>query len=333
MRYLLRRIGFYLAALWASVTINFILPRVMPGDPVTAYMTSLRGQNVTPETMQAIRAAFGVSDDPLWVEYFRYLGNLLRGELGVSISRGFADVSEVLASSLPWTLGLVGIATMISFVLGTLFGTVVAWRRNSLLDTISTPLLTFFSAIPYFWLALGLMYLFGYLWKIFPLGYGYDIIEFIMPDDRGWNPEYLSSVFYHGVLPTLTIVISSIGGWVLGMRNAMITTLSEDYVLMARAKGLDESRVMLTYGARNAVLPNITGLSMALGFVIGGQLLTEIVFNYPGVGFTLISAIRRYDYSLIQGIFLMITITMLVANFISELAYVFLDPRVRHEGS
>lgn len=329
MRHLLRRIIFYVAALWASVTINFILPRLMPGDPVQAYISSLRGQgNLTEASVQAIRAQFGVSDAPWIVQYFQYLGNLLHGAMGTSISHYPLGVTEVLASDLPWTLGLVGVASVISFALGTLLGVLVSWRRGSLLDTVAAPLLTFFSAIPYFWLALGLIYLLAFQQSLFPLGDGYDTLSGIIPD---WSPEFIGSVIQHAILPAATIVISSVAGWMLGMRNAMITTLSEDYVHMARAKGLTERRVMVAYAARNAILPNITGFSMSLGYVVGGSLLTEMVFSYPGVGFDLFNAIHHLDYSLIQGIFLFIAVAMLAANFLSEIAYLLLDPRVRNE--
>ncbi|GCE46102.1 peptide/nickel transport system permease protein [Thermosporothrix hazakensis] len=329
MRHLLRRIAFYLAALWASVTINFILPRLMPGDPVQAYVNRLRGQGtITQATLDAIRLQLGVSNDPLWIQYFHYLGNLLRGELGIATSHFPTPVVQVIATDLPWTIGLVGVASIISFLLGTLLGVVVSWKRNSWVDTVVTPLLTFFSAIPYFWLALGLLYIFSFNMGIFPLGGGYDALSDIYP---GWNLDFILSVLLHAILPALTVVISSISGWVLGMRNAMVTTLSEDYVLLARAKGLPERRVMFTYAARNAILPNITGLGMSLGFVVGGALLTEMVFSYPGIGFDLLTAIRGFDYSLIQGIFLMIAIAMLTANFLSDIVYALLDPRVRHE--
>jgi peptide/nickel transport system permease protein len=331
MRYLLRRLGFYVAALWASATINFILPRLMPGDPAENYIARLarNGGTITPNTLNAIRIQFGLSNDPLWIQYFRYLNNLLHGNLGIAISQSMLPVTQVLAIDLPWTLALAGVSVVISFILGTLLGVVVSWRRGGWLDTSVTPLLTFFSSVPYFWLALGLLYVLAFTLNWFPLGGGYDALN---PDlEVGWNIDFVVSVLQHALLPAFTIVLASIAGWVLGMRNAMITTLLEDYVLMARAKGLPERRVMLIYAARNAILPNITGFGMALGFVVGGQLLTEMIFTYPGIGFALYTAVTQLDYSLIEGIFLMIAITILLANFLAEIAYVLLDPRVRHE--
>jgi peptide/nickel transport system permease protein len=329
MRHLLRRVIFYVAALWASVTINFILPRLMPGDPIQAYVANLRGQgNITEATLQALRVQFGLSDAPLPVQYFQYLTNLLQGKMGVSISHFPSPVLSVIASDIPWTLGLVGTASVISFLLGTLLGVLVSWRRGSLLDTVAAPLLTFFSAIPYFWLALGLIYLLAFRSSFFPLDSGYDTTSDIGPS---WDPVFIAGVIQHAILPAATIVISSIAGWMLSMRNSMITTLSEDYVHMARAKGLSDRRVMMAYASRNAILPSITGFSMSLGYVVGGSLLTEMVFSYPGVGFDLFNAIHHLDYSLIQGIFLFIALAMLAANFISEIVYMLLDPRVRNE--
>jgi len=329
MRHLLRRVGFYLAALWASATINFLIPRLMPGDPVQAYLGRMEGHgSISASALQALRVEFGISDAPLWIQYFQYLGNLLHGNLGVSIP-SFKPVTEILAYDLQWTLALVGVATVISFVLGTMLGVIVSWKRGSWLDTIAPPLLTFFSAVPYFWMALGLVYIFGFVLSWLPIGGGFDTLN---PDlEIGWNWDYIFSVLQHAFLPALTIVVGSMAGWVLSMRNTMITTLSEDYVLMAQAKGLSEKRVMFAYAARNAILPSITGFAMSLGFVVGGALLTEIVFSYPGIGFDLFNAVLNVDYSLIEGTFLVIAIAMLAANFLADVVYTILDPRVRQE--
>jgi peptide/nickel transport system permease protein len=185
-------------------------------------------------------------------------------------------------------------------------------------------LLTFFSAVPYFWLALIFLYILGFTLGWFPITGGYSTDVAV-----GLTPDFIGSAIYHSILPALTLVLGSIAGWVLNMRNAMLTTLSEDYVLMAQAKGLPESQVMFTYAARNAILPNITGFALALGFVVAGQLVTEIVFSYPGIGFRLLEAVSNSDYALIQGIFLVIACAVLAANFLADLLYAALDPRVR----
>jgi len=325
MRYLLRRFSFYLVALWAALTLNFLIPRLMPGDPVAVFLARLQGRG-GPRAVNALRLQFGVTNDSLWVQYGRYLNDLAHGNLGLSISYFPSPVGTVIAQSLPWTLGLVGIAAVLSFLLGTLLGVIAAWNRGSWFDRTAAPLLTFLQAIPYFWLALILLFVLGFLLKVFPLSGAYDLA--LTP---GVNGEFISSVLAHGFLPALTIVVSSIAGWMLGMRNAMLTTLAEDYVLMAEAKGLSDRRVMLVYAARNAILPNVTGFAIQIGLVVGGALLTEIVFSYPGLGYTLLQAVQASDYPLMQGIFLVIALAVLGANFLADMLYVVLDPRTRQE--
>jgi peptide/nickel transport system permease protein len=323
VKHLLRRFGFYLVALWASITINFIIPRLAPGDPAGALMARFQGR-MTPQTIHALELQFGISHDPLWAQYVQYLINLFHGNLGVSFTYFPTPVSTVLAQELPWTLTLVGTSVLISFVLGSLIGVLIAWKRGSFLDGFLPPILTFFSAIPYFWLALIALYVLAYTLNWFPLNGGYSTSTTI-----GWNTDFIFSALDYGLLPAFTIVLASIAGWMLGMRNAMITTLTEDYVLLAEAKGLSQRRVMFAYAARNAILPNVTAFALSLGFVVGGALLTEIVFSYPGIGFALLQAAQNSDYPLLQGIFLLIALGVLGANFISEMIYVILDPRVR----
>ncbi len=323
MKHLLRRIGFYLVALWASITINFLIPRLAPGDPAGALMARFQGR-MNPQAISALKLQFGLTNDPLWIQYVHYLNNLLHGNLGTSFTYFPTPVSEVLAQEIPWTLALVGISVIISFTLGTLIGVLIAWKRGSLIDSVLPPILTFFSAIPYFWLALIALYVLAYTLNWFPLNGGYSTEVTV-----GWNTDFLLSALYHGLLPAFTIVLASIAGWMLGMRNTMITTLTEDYVLLAEAKGLSERRVMFAYAARNAILPNVTAFALSLGFVVGGSLLTEIVFSYPGIGFALLQAAQNSDYPLLQGIFLFIAMGVLGANFIADLVYVVLDPRVR----
>jgi peptide/nickel transport system permease protein len=323
MRHLLRRIGFYLVALWASITLNFLIPRLIPGNPAGALMARFQGR-MSPQTLRALELQFGISNDPLWLQYVHYLNDLIHGNLGTSFTYFPTPVATVLAQELPWTLALVGTSVLISFVLGSLLGVLIAWRRGSLLDNLLPPFLTFFAAIPYFWLALIALYLLAYTLNWFPLHGGYDPAT-----DVSLNGDFLLSALYHALLPAGTIVLASIAGWMLGMRNAMITTLTEDYVLMAEAKGLHQRRVMFSYAARNAILPNVTGFALSLGFVVAGSLLTEVVFSYPGIGFALLQAAQNSDYPLLQGIFLVIALAVLGANFLADLAYLVLDPRVR----
>jgi peptide/nickel transport system permease protein len=326
LRYILRKLGFYLAALWAAITVNFIIPRLMPGDPVDLLIAKL-GQRgpVTPETRQSIEALLGTdSNQPILSQYVDYLHNLATGNLGLSVSFFPATVSSIIAQTLPWTIGLIGLATIISFVVGIGLGTVAGWKRGSWLDNL-IPVTTMFQSVPYFWLALILLFAFGSVWSIFPLNGGYDVYN-AMP---GWNAAFLGSVVYYGTLPALTIIISSFGGWMLGMRNMMVSTLSEDYMVTAEAKGLSPGRIMRRYAARNAILPSISGFAISLGFVVAGSIVTEAVFSYPGIGSARLQAVSSNDYALMQGIFLVITLSVLGANLLVDLLYSVIDPRTR----
>jgi peptide/nickel transport system permease protein len=325
MRHLIQRLLLYLVALWASATLNFLIPRLAPGDPAEALLARMHGR-ISPAALHALEIQYGVSHEPLFTQYIEYLNNLLHGNLGTSFTNA-EPVTAVIARDLPWTLALVGVALIISFVVGTILGVMVAWWRGSALDAVMMPAFTFISAIPYFWFALALVYLLGYVLFWLPPSGGYDIFTYT----PGFNLGFLLSAAWYAILPAFTIVVGSIAGWMLGMRNTMITTLSEDYVLMAEAKGLSRWRVMMTYAARNAILPNITSFALSLGFVVSGSLLTEIVFNYPGIGYALVQGVENKDYPMIQGLFLIITVAVLLANLLVDAVYVILDPRVRSE--
>lgn len=329
MRYYLRKCAFYLVALWAAVTLNFFIPRLMPGDPVDILMAKLqqRGSGVDPSARRAYELLLGAdSDEPLLRQYLSYLGNLVRGDFGISVSDFPTPVSTVIATSLPWTVALVGIATVLAVLLGIVLGVFVGWRRGTWLDAL-VPATTVLSAVPYFWLALILVAVLGSALGWFPLLGGYDVV--LTP---GWNADFLGSALYHGVLPALTIVISSVGGWLLGTRNMMVSTMAEDYVLTARAKGLRERRIMIWYAARNAVLPSVAGFAISLGFVVAGSIVTEQVFAYPGIGSKLLQAVQNNDYALMQAIFLVITVAVLAANLAVDLLYGIIDPRTRTGG-
>ena len=326
---LLRKLGFYLVALWAAVTLNFFIPRLLPGSPVDAVLAklALRGP-VDAGTRRSIEVMLGAdSEKPLAQEYIDYLGGLVTGDLGVSVTYFPTPVIEVVGQSLPWTLVLVGLATAFTFVLGMVLGTVVGWRRGTWLDSL-IPATTILQAVPYFWLALLFIYVFSVNLGMFPISGGYDF-TLVRP---AFDYPFLSNALYHGFLPALTIVLSSLGGWLLGMRNMMVSTLSEDYILTAEAKGLHPRRVMLMYAARNAMLPSVSGFAISLGFVVSGSIVVETVFSYPGVGFTMLQAVQNNDYSLMQGMFLIITVSVLAANLVVDLLYGVIDPRTRARG-
>jgi len=321
-RFLGSRALFYLFTLWAAITINFFLPRMMKGDAVTQYLA--RNRNVSPEAADALRALLGLdTDKSLFQQYLDYWSHLLRGDLGVSLLHGLRPVSEVISQALPWTIGLVGFATIVSFTIGTVGGAIIGWRRGSRLDGL-IPITTFLSTIPYFWLGLLAIAVFSVNLRWFPIGKAYGVG--VRPE---WSFEFIGQVIHHGTLPAATIVIASLGGWMLGMRNMMLTVLDEDYITVAQAKGLPNRTVLWRYAARNAVLPQIQSFALSLGFIVGGTIVMEMVFSYPGIGKLLLDATNAKDYALMQGVFLVITISVLVANILADLAYAFLDPRTR----
>ena len=322
MPFIVRRLVFYLVAAWVAITVNFFIPRVMPGNAIDTMMSKF--PMLPPSAQKALEAEFGVGHEgSLFHQYWTYLVDLLHGNLGLSVDLYPSSVSTVLGETVPWTLILVGTATLISFALGTLLGILAAWRRGGTLDHV-LPAFMFVQAIPYFFLALLVIEVFALHWHLFPFGQGYSLG--LVP---GWNLPFIESAVGHSILPALTIVVTSIGGWMLQMRNVMVTTIGEDYVVAAQAKGLPDRRVTFTYAARNALLPQLQGFGLALGFVVSGALVMEIVFSYPGIGYLLLNAAASKDTPLMQAIFLLITIAVLAANLVVDLIIVFVDPRVR----
>lgn len=326
MKYLIQRIFFYVFTAWAAITLNFFIPRMIPGDPVKALLSRFQGQ-MSSDAIASLYVLFGLDQDAtLWEQYLDYWGQLFRGDLGLSFTAFPSPVSEVIGDALPWTLGLVGITTIISFFLGTGLGVLAGWRRGSWVDGL-LPATTFLSSVPYFWLGLLAIFLLAGPDSFFPSSGGYT--PGLVP---AWDQYFIPSALQHSLLPALTILISSVSGWILSMRNMMVTVAAEDYITVAHAKGLSDRRVALSYAARNALLPNVSGFALSLGFIVGGTLLVEIVFSYPGLGFLLFRAVTAKDYPLMQGIFLVITISVLVANLIADIVYLMLDPRTRKEG-
>ena len=325
MRFVLRRTGFFLLTLWVALTLNFLLPRMMPGNPALAVIGRFKG-GITPQALKALDAEFGLnSHQSLLSQYGQYLGDVATGKWGVSLTTEPGNsVARMVLDALPWTLGLVGITTVLAFILGTFIGIIGAWRRGGRLDSILPPIFVIMTVIPYFWLGLLLILFFGIKLNWLPYIESYD---FTLTPAFDWT--FISNVLEHAVLPGLTLLITTIGTWILTMRNTMITTLAEDYVRMARAKGLPGWRIMMDYAARNAILPNLTGFAMSLGFVVGGAILIEEVFNYQGLGYMLLQAVDNEDYPLMQALFLLITVAVLVAILLSDVATAILDPRTR----
>ena len=323
MRYILRRLGFYLAALAVAITINFFLPRLLPGDPAAIILGTSAGR-LSPDSLQVVRAALGLSDAPLPQQFITYLSNLFQGNLGISYTYFPAPVTKVIGNGFVWTLILGSASLIISFALGNLIGIFGAWRRGGFIDSVFPPLLILVGSFPAFFLALALLYAFGVKLDWLPISHAYSNRL-----QMGFSWPFIKSVLEHMVLPVTTSVLLSLGGWALGMRNVMVGVLADDYVTMAEAKGLKQARIMFKYAARNALLPGVTGFGIALGAILSGQILIETVFSYPGLGFLLINAVNGRDYPLMQGLFMMITMGILAANFLVDILYTRLDPRVR----
>ncbi|HEX3781169.1 MAG TPA: ABC transporter permease [Pseudonocardiaceae bacterium] len=323
MRYLLRRLGFFVLTLWAALTINFLIPRLMPGSPATAIMARFHG-HISATTLKAIEVSLGINTGQSLIgQYFTYLGNTLTLNFGVSVE-SFQPVSQIVAAAIPWTLILVGVTTFIAFILGTGIGTIAAWKRGGKADSILPPLFVVGTGLPYFWVGMMLIIIFAEVNPWLPVALGVDPGISV-----GFNAQFIGNAIEHAILPAAAILITSVGAWVLTMRNTMVTTLAEDYIRMARAKGLPSRRIMLDYAARNSILPNLTGFAMSLGFVVSGAVLVEDVFNYPGVGFQLIQAVQNEDFPLMQCLFLLITVAVLLAVLLADIATALLDPRTR----
>jgi peptide/nickel transport system permease protein len=324
VRFFARRIGFYVVALWAALTINFLIPHLMPGNPVQFLISRFQGQDAE-AAVTGLEKTFGLhTSQSLLAQYWGYLEQLAHGNLGLSITYFPASVTSELRGSLPWTIGMVGTATVVSFLLGTLAGIFAGWRRGSRRVDAIVPVSAFLSSVPYFWIGLLALTVFGVSLHWFPLSGGSS-----PGTPGGFSAAFAGTVLYHAILPAATIIVSSIGGWLLVMRNMTVTTMSEDYITVAVAKGLTQRRIMFAYAARNAILPSLSSFALSLGFVVSGAIVTEIVFSYPGVGYILFNAVGNDDYPLMQGIFLVITLAVLAANLLADALYVALDPRIR----
>ncbi|MGL5737923.1 MAG: ABC transporter permease, partial [Plesiomonas shigelloides] len=296
-----------------AATINFALPRAMPGDPVTMMFASANAQ-VTPEKIEALKKMFGFVDAPIWEQYLTYIKSIFSGNLGVSTQFFPATVNDVLASAFGWSLFLAGTAIIVAFAIGSVMGIFAAWFRGSRYDSFASPLMMVFQAVPPVVVALLALFIFGVGLQWFPTSYA-----FTPGSEPEFSLAFISDVMYHAILPVGCAALIQVGGFLITMRNNMINLLNEDFITMAKAKGLSQNRVVFNYAARNAILPTVTALSMALGTAIGGQLIIEIVFNYPGLGTVLYKAILARDYQVIQGQLLLMCIFMLAFNFIADL--------------
>ncbi|TWE11722.1 ABC transporter permease [Rudaeicoccus suwonensis] len=326
MAYVRRKVILFVITLWAAITMNFALPRLMPGSPVDAALAKIAssGQPITNAQRRAVEIQLGSPHGSIISQYFDYLKNVATFNFGTSYSFPSQSVSTTILNALPWTLILVGMTTIIAFIIGTLLGVYAGWRRGTAADAGVTLTSTLLSAFPPFWLGLLLLYVFAFKWGMFPLKGGY--ADGASPS---LDPAFIADAIKHSVLPGVTLAVTSLSGWVFGMRNNMINTLGEDYVTFAEANGIRPRTVALLYAARNALLPNVTAFGLSLGAIVGGSVLVEGIFSYPGLGNLLYVAVTNHDFPLMQALFLVITVSMLVAIFVVDLLYARLDPRVR----
>ena len=321
-RYLTRKIITYVVAFFIGVTVDWALPHFMPGDPIQGMLSKYNVSNTA--GYQALYAQFQASyglNVSLWQQYLNFWHGVLTGDFGQSIFAQGATVASLVFSAMPYTLALLVPAVLLSYVLGNRLGAAAA--RRKLLDNSVLPLGYGLQAIPYPWLALVVVYLFGPLWHLFPTSLGYD--QGLVPH---FDWTFIASALDHWFLPFLTVFLVILGGWAIGMRNLVIYELENDSSRYLRALGSSE-RVVRRYAYRNASLPQLSGLALQLGVVIGGNIVTEVAFQYPGLGNLIFKAIGAQDYFLLQGIFIFIVIGVLLANFIIDLVFLSVDPRTR----
>jgi peptide/nickel transport system permease protein len=326
--YVLPRFAQLLLIVFIAVSVNFLIPRLLPGDPVETAIARMQAaggqQSVDIQAVAKVyREKYGL-DRPLLEQYRNYWRDLLHLELGVSFANFPEKVSTKLANALPWSVGLLSIATLAAFSFGSLLGAMLAWPNSGRLIQTLVPCLMVLSAIPFYLLAIIVVYLFAVVWKVLPPAGGFDTTRIARFD---WDT--IIDVARHAVLPLGSIILGNIGFWALGMRSQMVSVLGEDYIAFAEAKGLGTWRVFFRYGMRNAMLSQVTALALAMGAVLSGAVLVEVVFNYPGLGTLLYVAIRGQDYFVIQGVVLLLIVTLATLLFLIDLLYPLIDPRIR----
>ncbi|GAB3753666.1 ABC transporter permease [Microlunatus parietis] len=327
MKYYLAKIGYFLLTVWAAITLNFFIPRLQPGDPAEQMVRKLQttqGQDLDPAQVEAVRVMLGIPNTSLWEQYLAYFGQLARGDFGISFIYYPFPVMQVIGEALPWTIGLVGVTQILAFVIGVLLGAFAAWRRDGAFDSIVSLGSTFIGNLPGFWIGLLILSLLGFQLGWFPTQGGWGSYT-----EPGWNGLFIADVIAHSFLPALSLMVTAPIGFILGMRNTMVQTLGEDYIRLAQAAGLPERRIALGYGARNALLPSVTSFALSLGALIGGTVMIEAIYDFPGMGRLLADAANNRDYPLMQGALLLMILAVLLANLIADLLYGVLDPRAR----
>ena len=327
--YLAKRFAVFLLIVWLAATLNFFLPRLSGQDPVRVKLlqqAQLGGyvQTGIEAMVKEYEQRFGL-DKPLWSQYLTYLKDVARLDFNYSIANYPRRVNEIIAEAIPWTVALLGTTTLLSFSIGTFLGALLAWPRAPRWMRYLMPPLWALHAIPFFLFGLILMYLLAFQLNVLPMFGGYSAGAF-----PGLTLEFVVDVITHSILPAMSIVLVATGGWALAMRGMMVTTQGEDYVTFAEAKGLKSLTIFLRYCVRNAILPQTTALALALGQILSGAVLVEVIFGYPGVGTLLFLAIRENDHVLIQGIVFSVVVALGLATLLLDVLYPLLDPRISY---
>lgn len=328
LSYFVRRIGMFFLVIFVAASFNFVIPRLAPGNPIGAITSRMANASAGIENGQAMfeayRKRFGL-DDPLYIQYAKYMWNTLRLDFGESLSAYPAEVWDIIGPAIGWSMGLIGVSVFITFLLGITIGALLAWKGTPALVKALLPITMFGGVLPYYLLAMLLLYLFAFTTRLLPMS---GAVDSSLP--KGLNWPYISNIISHAILPASSIILTSIGGWALTMRSLMVNTIGEDYMLLAEAKGLPRRRILWWYAVRNAIPPQLAHLAIALGYVVSGAILVEIVFSYPGLGYQLYMSIVNSDYTVIQGITLILAISVGLAVLLIDLIYPRLDPRVTY---
>jgi peptide/nickel transport system permease protein len=329
--YLVQRLLMWVLTIWIGVTLTFAIPRLGGSDPTTAMilaMMNLRGyvENAN-QIIETYKTAFGLNE-PVMIQYLKYIWHVIQFDYGFSFARFPTAAWDIVKPALPWTLGLLSVAAVLSFVIGVTIGSLMGWRRTPRFLQSILPVSLTFTSIPYFMFGILLISIVAFKLHWLPAGGGYS-----RDSNPGWNAAFIKDVLLHAILPLVSIVLTSMGGWALGMRGLMIGVNNEDYFLLAQAKGLSPARIFFRYGIRNAILPALTAFALGLGALVGGSTLVEFIFAYPGTGYTLYRSIQDQDYTVIQTITnLMIFITA-TGVLIIDLLYPLIDPRITYKKS
>ena len=330
LSYFARRIGMFFLVIFVAATINFFVPRLAPGNPIGAITSRMAnassGIENGKEMFDAYRTRFGL-DQPLYIQYARYMWNTAHLDFGQSLAAYPADVSDIILPAIGWSMGLIGVSVLFTFGFGITIGALLAWKGTPGLVRAVLPITMIGGVLPYYLLGMLLLYVFAFTTRLLPISGAYDTG---VPLAFNWQTSV--GVFRHALLPALSIVLTSIGGFALTMRGLMVNTIGEDYMLLAEAKGLPKRRILWWYAVRNAIPPQLTHLAIALGYVVSGAILVEIVFSYPGLGYQLWQSIVNSDYTVIQAITLVLAASVGLSVLVIDLIYPRLDPRVTYVG-